>query len=109
MNPRKITSSFSKREKIRRKPLRRRNRRSISLRRLYISRLYIQGSRRVLSGGTTGVKPRSSASWRVSLAGILAGTLSSAACIAGYAHLGNREIEAAAESVGQSIGAMMDL
>ena len=26
-----------------------------------------------------------------------------------YAHLGDREIEAAAESIGQSIGAMMDL
>ena len=26
-----------------------------------------------------------------------------------YAHLGDRDIEAAAESIGQSIGAMMDL
>ena len=65
MNPRNITSSFSKREKMRRNPFRRRNRRSTSLRRLYISRSYSQGLRRVLFGGTTGAKPRSSANWRV--------------------------------------------
>ncbi len=62
-----ITSSFSKREKMRRKPFRRRNNRSTSFRRLYISRSYSQGATRVLSGGTTGMKPKSSASCRVSL------------------------------------------
>ena len=40
MNPRKITSSFSKREKMRRNPFNRRNSLSISLRLLYISRSY---------------------------------------------------------------------
>ena len=60
-------SSLSKREKIRRKPLSLRKSRSTSLRRLYISRSYCQGETRVHRGGTTGMKPRSSASWRVSL------------------------------------------
>ena len=52
------TSSFSKREKIRRKTCCRRDRRSISLRRSYTFRSYFRGSRRLLRGGTTGVKPR---------------------------------------------------
>ena len=43
MNPRKITSSFSKREKMRRNPFSRRNSLSISLRLLYISRSYSHG------------------------------------------------------------------
>ena len=43
MNPRKITSSFSKREKMRRNPFNRRNSLSISLRFLYISRSYSHG------------------------------------------------------------------
>jgi len=67
MKPRKITSSFSKREKMRRNPFRRRNNLSISLRRLYIWRSYTHGSRRVDNGGTTGVNPRARANWRVSL------------------------------------------
>ena len=66
MNPRNMTSSFSKRENTRRKPLSRRNRRSTSLRLLYSSRSYFQGAVRLLFGGTTGVKPRSTASCRVS-------------------------------------------
>ena len=45
----------------------RRNSRSTSLRRLYISRSYSHGSTLVLGGCTTGMKPRSSASWIVSL------------------------------------------
>ena len=57
MNPRNTTSSFSKREKMRRNPFSRRNNRSISLRRLYISRSYSQGSTRVRNGGTTGSNP----------------------------------------------------
>ena len=61
-----MTSSFSNREKIRRKPLSRRNSRSISLRRLYMARLYSHGVTRFCLGGTTGMKPRSSASCRVS-------------------------------------------
>ncbi len=63
---RNITSSFSNREKMRRKPLRRRNRRPTSFLRLYIFRSFSHGSRRFLLGGTTGMKPRSSASCRVS-------------------------------------------
>ena len=43
MNPRKITSSFSKRENMRRNPFNRRNSLSISLRLLYISRSYSHG------------------------------------------------------------------
>ena len=43
MNPRNITSSFSKREKMRRNPFNRRNSLSISLRLLYISRSYSHG------------------------------------------------------------------
>ncbi len=66
MNPRKMTSSFSKREKIRRNPFKRRNSRSISLRRLYISRSYSQGWSRLRFGGTTGVYPSAKANWRVS-------------------------------------------
>ena len=61
-----MTSSFSNREKMRRKPLRRRNSRSISLRRLYMARLYSHAVIRPCLGGTTGTKPRSSASCRVS-------------------------------------------
>ena len=38
MNPKKSTSSFSKREKMRRNPFNRRNSRSTSFRLLYISR-----------------------------------------------------------------------
>lgn len=60
-----ITSSLSNREKMRRKPLSLRNSRSTSFRRLFISRSYSHGSRRLLFGGTTGMKPRSSASCRV--------------------------------------------
>ena len=63
-NPRKSTSSFSKREKIRRNPFNRRNNLSISLRLLYISRSYSQGATRVLRGGTTGRNPNANASWR---------------------------------------------
>ena len=43
MHPRKITSSFSKREKMRRNPFNRRNSLSISLRLLYTSRSYSHG------------------------------------------------------------------
>jgi hypothetical protein len=43
INARNMTSSFSNREKMRRKPLSRRNNRSISLRRLYMARLYSHG------------------------------------------------------------------
>ncbi len=50
----------------RRKPFSRRNRRSTSLRRRYSSRSYSQGAVRLRFGGTTGMKPRSAASWRVS-------------------------------------------
>ena len=67
MKPRKSTSSFSKREKIRRKPFNRRNKRSTSLRLLYISMSYVHGETRVEDGGTTGVNPSANASWRVSL------------------------------------------
>ncbi len=67
MKPRKITSSFSKREKTRRKPFRRRNNLSISLRRFYMWPSYCQGSTRVANGATTGVNPRARANWRVSL------------------------------------------
>ena len=63
MNPKKTTSSFSKREKMRRNPFIRRNNRSISFRLLYISRPYSHGSVRLLGGGTTGVNPRSNANW----------------------------------------------
>ena len=48
-----MTSSLSKRLKMRRKPLSRRNSRSISLRRLYQALLYRHGSSRVETGGTT--------------------------------------------------------
>jgi hypothetical protein len=48
-----MTSSLSKRLKMRRKPLSRRNSRSISLRRLYQALLYRHGSTLVHSGGTT--------------------------------------------------------
>ena len=58
MKPTNSASSFSKREKIRRKTCCRRDRRLISLRRSYTSRSYFRGSHRVLRGGTTGVKPR---------------------------------------------------
>ncbi len=61
-----MTSSFSNREKMRRKPLSRRNSRSISLRRLYMAWLYSHAVTRPCLGGTTGTKPRSSASCRVS-------------------------------------------
>ena len=43
MKPRKMTSSFSNREKMRRNPFSRRTSRSTSLRRLYSSRSYSQG------------------------------------------------------------------
>ena len=46
MNPRKMTSSFSNREKMRRNPFSRGNNRSTSLRRLYISRSYSTGADR---------------------------------------------------------------
>ena len=63
---RKTTSSFSKREKMRRKPLSRLKSRSTSLRFLYSSRLYSQGLSRLDFGGTTGIMPRSSTSCLVS-------------------------------------------
>src|SRR5690349_23768885 len=56
---------FESREN-RRNPFRRRNSRSISLRRLYIARSYSHALTRLLLGGTTGMKFRSSASCRVS-------------------------------------------
>ena len=62
-NPRKSTSSFSNREKMRRNPFGRRNSRSTPLRRLYIRRSYSQGPNRVLRGGTTGSNPNLGASW----------------------------------------------
>ncbi len=65
-HPRYMTSSWSKREKTRRKPLSRRNRRSTSWRRRYRFRSYSQGVMRRLFGGTTGVKPRSATRRRVS-------------------------------------------
>ena len=55
MNPRKRTSSFSKRVKIRRKPYKRRNNRSTSFRLLSVALSYAQGSTRFWRGGTTGV------------------------------------------------------
>lgn len=61
-----ITASLSKREKMRRKLFKRRNSCSTSRRRLYISRSYPQRSTHVRSGGTTGMKPRSSVNFRVS-------------------------------------------
>ena len=66
-NARNTTSSFSKREKMRRKPLRRRNSRSISLRFVYKARSYSRGCSRLDFGGTTGTMPRSSTNCRVSL------------------------------------------
>src|ERR1700722_19466113 len=66
-NARKTTSSFSKREKMRRKPFSLLKSRSISLRFLYRARSYSQGCSRLDLGGTTGIMPRSSTSWRVSL------------------------------------------
>ena len=48
--PRKRTSSFSKREKMRRKPLSLRKSRSISLRLRYMAWSYCQGSRRLRFG-----------------------------------------------------------
>ena len=66
INPTNMTSSFSNREKMRRKPLSLRNSRSISLRRLYMAALYSHAVIRVCLGGTTGIKPSSSASCRVS-------------------------------------------
>lgn len=62
-----MMSSLSKRLKMRRNPLSRRNGRSDSFRRRYQALLHDHGSRRVESGGTTGVKPSSRASCRVSL------------------------------------------
>jgi len=61
-----MTSSLSKRGNTRRKPLSRRNRRSTPLRRWYSSRPYSRGAARLCFGGTTGMKPRSAASCRVS-------------------------------------------
>jgi hypothetical protein len=60
-------SSLSKRLKMRRKPLSPRDSRSTSLRRRHSTLLFPHGSTRVLLGGTTGMNPRSKASWRVSL------------------------------------------
>ena len=67
INPTNMTSSFSNREKIRRKPLSLRNSRSISWHRLYMTRLYVHAVPRFCLGGTTGIQPRSSASGRGSL------------------------------------------
>ena len=53
MNPRKSTSSFSKREKMRRNPFKRRNRRSISFRRLLDHRPRVRHG----CQGYTGTKP----------------------------------------------------
>ena len=66
MKAQNITSSFSKRENIRRNPCNRRNRRSTSFRRLYISLSYFHGLRRLLLGGTTGTRSRSNTICRVS-------------------------------------------
>src|ERR1700721_185545 len=66
-NARKTTSSFSKREKMRRKPFSLLKSRSISLRFLYRARSYSQGCSRLDLGGPPGIRPRSSTSWRVSL------------------------------------------
>ena len=63
MNPRKSTSSFSKREKTRRNPFNRRNNRSISFRLWYIFRSYAHGCTRVLGRGTTGMNPKAKASY----------------------------------------------
>ena len=68
MNPRKSTSSFSKREKTRRNPFNRRNNRSISFRLWYIFRSYAHGCTRVLRGGTTGMNPKAQGE----LAGLIA-------------------------------------
>ncbi len=64
---RKMTSSFSNLEKMRRNPFSLRKSRSTSLRFLYSSRSYSHGSSRLDLGGTTGIMPRSSTSCRVSL------------------------------------------
>ena len=58
MNPRKSTSSFSKRVKIRRKPFKRRNRRSTSLRRVYVEWPVVRpGGESVLAGRHHGREP----------------------------------------------------
>ncbi len=58
MNPRKSTSSFSKREKRRRNPCNRRSTRAIALRRVDSSRADAQGLTRVRRGGPTGGLPQ---------------------------------------------------
>ncbi len=82
MHPRKSTSSFSKRVKMRRHPCNRRNTRAISLRRLYISRSYAQGSTRLRRGGTTGAYPSATAKCRV-WAPSYARSISNAGCAGG--------------------------
>ena len=67
MNPRKSTSSFSKRENTRRNPFNRRNNRSISFRLWYISGHTPRGVHGCSGVGTTGMNPKARASWRVSL------------------------------------------
>jgi hypothetical protein len=62
---RKTTSSLSKREKMRRKPLSRRKSLLISVRLRYMDLSYYQGRRRLILGGTTGIKPKSRASWKI--------------------------------------------
>ena len=64
MNPRKRTSSFSTRVKIRRKPFTRRNNRSTSFRLLSVALSYAQGSTRCWRGGPTGVYPNAAARCR---------------------------------------------
>ena len=58
MKPRKMTSSFSKREKMRRNPFSRRNSRSTSLRRLSSSRSYAQGDKPGLARRPHRVEPQ---------------------------------------------------
>ena len=82
MKSRKMTASFSNREKRRRHLFSRRNRRSTSLRRLSISRSSSQGSSRVLRGGTTGLTP-TSAQAGVSRSPHLPGTSTKATARAG--------------------------
>lgn len=62
-----MTSSLSKRLRMRRNHLSLRTSRSISIRQRYQALPYCHGSTRALSDGTTGVNPRSSASYWVSL------------------------------------------
>ena len=68
MNPRKITSSFSKREKMRRNPFNRRNSLSISLRLLYISPVVLPRMNPGAEGRNNGSEPQG----QCKLAGLIA-------------------------------------